>query len=251
MNKIIVNMGEVNYNGDLGVLIDDKTITFNESGSYFIEYDDIDEVELVFNIKNADVIIYEDIFDTKLKVNNVYNVYGGKLKINKFYCNLQVLEKISINLFLENDLVDYNFASISSNCESYQIDVFHRGKKTVSNIKNRAVALDGSKIHFTINSTVYKEGCKAVLDQNTRIVTFGDCETEVKPNMYIDLEDVLAKHGSVIGTFKDEQIFYLMSKGISYNETLKLLVKGFLLSDRVISVDTRKRITDIIDMYWR
>lgn len=251
MNRIIVSKSKVSYSGDLGVLIDGRIITFNKSGSYFIEYDDIDEIELIFNIKNADVIIYEDIFDRKLKINNVYNVSGGSLTINKFYCNLQVIEKISINLLLENDLVDYNFASISSDCENYQIDVFHKNKKTVSNIKNRAVALSGSKINFTINSTVYKEGCKAVLDQNTRIVTFGDCLAKVEPNMYIDLEDVLAKHGSVIGTFKDEQIFYLMSKGISYNETLKLLVKGFLLSDRVISVDTRKRITDIIDMYWR
>lgn len=79
----------------------------------------------------------------------------------------------------------------------------------------------------------------------------GECDTKIEPNMFIDLDDVEARHGSVIGTFKDDQVFYLMSKGISYNDTLKLLIKGYLLSKIEVSVDVRIKMMDIIERYWR
>ena len=102
-----------------------------------------------------------------------------------------------------------------------------------------------------INSNVPKRSNGSVLEQNTRIVTMGDSDAKICPNMFIDLDDVSAKHGSVIGTFKDDDIFYLMSKGISYRDTLKLLIKGFLLSNSVENHEIRKKIIDIIDLYWR
>ena len=42
-----------------------------------------------------------------------------------------------------------------------------------------------------------------------------------------------------------------MSKGISYNDTVKLLIKGYLLSKIRVNVDIRMKIMDIIDRYWR
>ena len=79
----------------------------------------------------------------------------------------------------------------------------------------------------------------------------GECDTKIQPNMFIELDDVEARHGSVVGTFKNDQVFYLMSKGISYNNALKLLIKGYLLSKIEVSQDVRMRIMRIIDRYWR
>ena len=69
--------------------------------------------------------------------------------------------------------------------------------------------------------------------------------------MFIDLDDVVAKHGSIIGTFKEEDIFYLMSKGISYSDSLKLLVKGYLFTNIGGYFDLRQKVMDIINTYWR
>ena len=79
----------------------------------------------------------------------------------------------------------------------------------------------------------------------------GECDTKIQPNMFIEIDDVEARHGSVVGTFKNDQVFYLMSKGISYNNALKLLIKGYLLSKIEVSQDVRMRIMRIIDRYWR
>ena len=78
-----------------------------------------------------------------------------------------------------------------------------------------------------------------------------ECDAKISPNMFIDIDDVEAKHGSIIGSFKEEEIFYLMSKGINYNDTLKLLIKGYLLSNIGGYFDLRQRIMEIINMYWR
>ena len=160
-------------------------------------------------------------------------------------------ETIDIDLCSSESKVDYKFANICRESENYVMNINHLVPCTESNINNKSVALPNSKLKFVVNSNVDKKAVKSVLNQNTRIVTMGECDTKISPNMFIDLDDVSAKHGSVIGTFKEDDIFYLMSKGISYNDTLKLLIKGYLLSNMLAGHEIRKKIIDIIDGYWR
>lgn len=251
MNKIIVKNNIVSNYQDDTIKIEDNIIKIEKDSDYEIEYIDCDKVELIINIINSRVNIMESSFDNTLEINNVYNINNGGVKINKFYTNEGVKEKIVVNLNKEKDYIYYNFSSITKGIEEYIMDINHNAKNTLSNISNKLVALKNSKINFTINSNVYKECNGSILEQNTRIVTMDKCDTKIQPNMFIDLDDVEARHGSVIGTFKNDQIFYLMSKGISYNDTLKLLIKGYLLGNVMVNFDVRKKIIDIIDLYWR
>ena len=146
--------------------------------------------------------------------------------------------------------IDYRFSNICTGVENYIININHNNKKTISNINNKSIAMDGSKLDFVINSIVKKEYNGSVLDQNTRIVTIGDSDSKISPNMFIDCDDIEARHGSVIGTFKDEMVFYLMSRGIEYNDCIKLLVKGYLFSNIDSMNEIREKMIDVIDMYW-
>ena len=244
MNKILVSK-----NGIEGINVVDNYIVLND-GKYLLEYIDSCEYSLSFVI-NGNVKIIECSFDKEIVVNNKYEVNDGKLNVLKFYNNLSVNETIDIDLCQDKSSVDYRFSNICRGVEKYIININHKYKDTISNINNKSVALLNSKIDFVINSNVYKDCIKSVLNQNTRIVTMGECDTSISPNMFIDLEDVEAKHGSVIGTFKNDQLFYLMSKGINYNDSLKLLIKGYLLDKLDVPVDLRFKIIDIIDTYWR
>ena len=164
---------------------------------------------------------------------------------------MNTYEDVNINLNNVSDRIDYNFANIGSGDEKYVININHNCEKTVSYINNKAIALKNSRVSFIVNSRVENDCVKSILDQNTRIVTMGECDTKIQPNMFIEIDDVEARHGSVVGTFKNDQVFYLMSKGISYNNALKLLIKGYLLSKIEVSQDVRMRIMRIIDRYWR
>lgn len=248
MNKIIINR-DIVCNSE-NVIIKDNKITFNKDGLYEIEYKSNGEYEIEFMINN-NITILEYSFDNNITIHNHYIVNKGNLNIYKFYNNHNVLETDDIDLCNEMASVNYKSSSICREEEKYIVNINHLCKNTKSDIVNKAVALKNSKIKYIVNSNVIKEAIKSVLNQTSRIVTMGECETEIEPNMYIDLDDVEAKHGSIIGTFKEEDIFYLMSKGISYNDTIKLLVKGYLLSNMIDNHEIRKKIIDIIDSYWR
>ena len=77
----------------------------------------------------------------------------------------------------------------------------------------------------------------------------GDNNSKICPNMYIDLDDVIAKHASMIGKFNDDELFYLMSRGLTYKDSIKLLIKGFLINN-LDNLNKRKIILDIIEKYW-
>ena len=251
MNKILVNKNKIDNYKDDKIVISDGNICFYKDGIYELEYRECDQVKLNFMIDKCNIKILESSFDNDIVIDNKYDIDGGSLVTNRFSNDKKVESKIDFNLLHEGDRVDYNFANICLGEEEYTININHREKKTVSYINNRTVALKNSKTNFIINSVVLKDSIKSILDQNTRIVTMGECDTKIEPNMFIDLDDVEARHGSVIGTFKDDQVFYLMSKGISYNDTLKLLIKGYLLSKIEVSVDVRIKMMDIIERYWR
>jgi len=251
MNKILVSSNKI-ISDSKSVLIDNNRIKLLNSGMYLLEYEDIDNINLCIEIdNNVDAVLYESCFLDDINVNNKYIINEGFLRVNKFYNNKSVLENIDIDLCSVNSKIDYRFSNICKNKESYIININHNNKSTVSNISNKSIAMDGSKLEFIINSIVKKEYEKSILDQTTRIVTIGNSDAKISPNMYIDCDDVEARHGSVVGTFKDDLVFYLMSRGIEYNDCIKLLVKGYLFSNVDTDNMMREKILNVIDMYWR
>lgn len=251
MNRILVSRNKIISETEK-VEIDGKVIKLLVSEMYSIEYVDCDDIDLCIDVSNGVVAtLFESAFLDKINVNNKYIIDNGELKVNKFYNNNKVIENIDVELCDEGAKIDYRFSNICKSDESYVININHKAKNTVSRINNKSIAMDGSKLNFIINSRVSKEYEKSVLDQNTRIVTLGNSDSKISPNMFIDCDDIEARHGSVIGTFKDDLVFYLMSRGIEYNEAIKLLVKGYLFSNVDADSNLREKILNVIDMYWR
>jgi len=251
MNKILVSRDKI-ITDSKNVFIDGNIIKFLNSDIYMIEYIDIEDINISMDVDgNVDIVLYESSFLDKINVNNKYVIRNGSLSVNKFYDTFNVNEKVDIDLLCEYSKIDYRFSNICRGIEDYVININHNCKNTISSINNKSIAMDGAKINFVINSRVGKEYEKSILDQNTRIVTIGDTDAKISPNMFIDLDDVEARHGSVIGTFKDDMVFYLMSRGIEYNDAIKLLIKGYLFSNINADSSLREKILNVIDMYWR
>ena len=248
MNKILID--KVIKCDDENVVIDGNKIICLSSGDYQIEYSNSKNYNFTF-IVNGDVNLLEVSFDNELDINNRYIINNGILNVYKFYSNKNVNELINIDLCSKGSTVNYKFANICRETEKYEININHIVEETYSNVNNKSISLKNSKLDFIINSNVSEDAIKSVLSQNTRIVTMGECDARISPNMFTPLNDVEAKHGSIIGTFKEDDIFYLMSKGINYNDSVKLLIKGYLLSNINIMHEVRKKIIDIIDTYWR
>jgi Fe-S cluster assembly protein SufD len=62
-------------------------------------------------------------------------------------------------------------------------------------------------------------------------------EFNAKPELEIYADDVKCSHGSSSGSLDENSIFYLMSRGLTYQQSKELLINGFLL-------DVIEKITD-------
>ena len=100
---------------------------------------------------------------------------------------------------------------------------------------------------FNVTGTVYNGIVDCELSQNSRIITMNENPCNINPNLLIEENDVIANHAALIGKFNEDEIFYLMSRGITREDATKLLTKGFLQDNTVFKED----IENIIDMYWR
>lgn len=181
----------------------------------------------IYNLKKDEVVVFN------LNSSN-YNEYTFNLEdnayliINKVYNEKEVFENININLNGINSKVDYNFSTKVYNDQKYIININHNNKSTISNVINHGVVMNDAHLLFEVNSTIKKGNSKSKLNQENKIIVMSKNNSVIKPNLFIDEYDVDAVHSATIGKFNKNDIFYLMSKGITKEESINLLIKGFL-----------------------
>lgn len=250
MNKIKVVENKIIPFDNNDVIINGPTIKFINNGNYYIDYIDCDDVSIIIELdNNVCVNLFEYSNNNVLNVNNKYNLNKNSyLIVSKFYSNDNTTEKINIYLKQDRANIKYNFSSISNNTDKYTINIYHENKNTSSDIFNRTVAKDGSTNIFDINSYVDNGTLDCYLNQQTKIITLGDSNNKINPNMFIGENSTTAIHASTIGNISEDDLFYLMSRGISYKESVNLIVKGMILSNINANMEIRERILKILDM---
>jgi Fe-S cluster assembly protein SufB len=107
--------------------------------------------------------------------------------------------------------------------------VIHAAPYTQSSIVSKSISKDGGRAGYRGLVKVYKGArgskcavrCDAlILDDRSRSDTY--------PTMEIDEEDVQVTHEATVSKVSDEQLFYLMSRGIQEDEAMNMIVRGFI-----------------------
>ena len=80
------------------------------------------------------------------------------------------------------------------------------------------------------------------------ILLNNNTEFNVKPELEIYADDVKCSHGSASGNLNENSIFYLMSRGLNYQEAKNLLINGFLLDviEKITDSEIKKIIKNIM-----
>ena len=75
-------------------------------------------------------------------------------------------------------------------------------------------------------------------------------EFNAKPELEIYADDVKCSHGSASGSLNENSIFYLMSRGLDYQQSKKLLINGFLLDvvEKITDTEIKNLIKNIIGL---
>ena len=123
------------------------------------------------------------------------------------------------------------------NTKSYQLIKSVLGKNSKSAYQGR----------IFVNSKAQKTDgyqlSKAILLDETS-------EFNAKPELEIYADDVKCSHGSASGSLDENSIFYLMSRGLNYQQSKELLINGFLLDvvEKITDSKIRNLIKDIIGL---
>ena len=77
---------------------------------------------------------------------------------------------------------------------------------------------------------------KAVVNENDKVSIYITDNDYDKFNS--DTKEVVANHSAFIGTFNNNDLYYLMSRGIDKKNAYKLLIKSVLLSNMKLDTNT-------------
>ena len=215
----------------------------------YYENENESKLDVLINF-NDDVCckIYELKKEHDVKIQYKYYIGArANVEVHKFYdCNV-VKELDIVELNGEYASIDYKLHTISKNTQKYDVVVYHNNRCTRSNIISKGVNIKEGSLSFNVTGTVYNGIVDCELNQNSRIITMNENPCNINPNLLIEENDVVANHAALIGKFNEEEIFYLMSRGIKREDAIRLLTKGFLFDETVFEED----IQNIIDTYWR
>lgn len=253
LKKITKNLDvKINYRHDLFGI---TKIDINVLNSCDLQIDyllDNTKFDIKINVHpNVCFNMYEIKKGNKGKIQYTFNIEeNSQVNISKYNNVTQHREMIISNLNGSKAIINYIFKSICKTKELYDLVINHKAFKTVSNIKNNAVNIDGGKVIFQVSSYVSNGIKNCTVNQNNRIINLTNNKCEIRPNLYIDEFDTVANHSALIGGFDPKEIFYLKSRGIKEVDANKLLITGFLLSD-LNSNNLIREIKRNIKEYWR
>jgi len=216
-----------------------------------------------------------DLFNDSSEKNFVNIFYNFDLKENSILKNYKVDKLENKNIKYSFNNIDQNKNTISEtfilssgsnffkseiNCNlegkhssafvngifSLNKDKHHEIRTTINHITEntksyqliKSVLEDSSKAAYQGKIFVNSDAQKTDGYQLSKAILLNkESEFNAKPELEIYADDVKCSHGSASGNLNEDSIFYLMSRGLNYNQARELLINGFLL-------DVVEKITD-------
>lgn len=167
-----------------------------------------DNLENVENTIEDESKVYHTIIDigAKNSISNYYSNVAGKQAVN----NLK-----TIYLGQGSQLKDLNYI------------VELTGKQSNVDIDVQGALKDKSIKHFK-GTIDFKQGCsKAKGNENEYCMLLSDeAESTALPMLLCTEDDVEGNHSTASGKVDESSVFYTMSRGLSYEEAVKLLVRA-------------------------
>ncbi|OEF99403.1 Fe-S cluster assembly protein SufD [Vulcanibacillus modesticaldus] len=109
--------------------------------------------------------------------------------------------------------------------------VIHEGDHTESKILSRGIMLDQATAIFNGITKMEKGAVKSNAEQAENILMLSkEARGDANPILLIDEHDVMAGHAASAGPVNQNDIYYLMSRGIPKDEAERLIIHGFLAS---------------------
>ena len=227
-------------------LFEDKSVSgFNNHNFNIVINKNSNLKNYIFDLNKNQNLRYSftniDIYENS---NSENFIYSSGSKFSKYEINTNLKEKYSsafingiINLDKNNHHeIKTNINHLAENTKSYQLI------KSVLNDKSTGVYQGKIFVNDQAQKTDGYQLSKALLlNENT--------EFNGKPELEIYADDVKCSHGSTSGNLDVNSIFYLMSRGLNYDQAKKLLIDGFIndVIEKITNIEIQKYLKEAIN----
>ena len=108
------------------------------------------------------------------------------------------------------------------------INVDHISGHTSSAQYFKGILTDRSRAVFSGTTRIQKDAQKSAATQaDKNLILSEGARVNTKPSLVIFADDVQATHGATAGAIPDEQVYYMLSRGLDLEEATSFLIKGF------------------------
>ena len=253
LNKplLIYNITNKELNSTMVNLRTDIVLEDNSSIKLVTLSDDLSENNFININQNFKIAKNAILKNYKIDSNNNEN-------IKYFYSNIDLEHNSLSETFIFSKGSKYIKNEINCNLNGEYSSSFINGVINLNESKHHEIK---TNINHLVENTKSSQLVKCVLNDTSKGVYQGkiyvnskaqktdgyqlskalllseNTEFDAKPELEIYADDVKCSHGSTSGNLDENSIFYLMSRGLSYQQSKKLLINGFLL-------DVVEKITD-------
>ncbi len=107
--------------------------------------------------------------------------------------------------------------------------IYHAAPRTTSRITSKSISKDGGRSSYRGMVKVYPGavGSKVHVECDALLMGTGS-RSDTYPTMEVAEEQVQVEHEARVSKVGDEQLFYLMSRGLTEEEALVMVVNGFI-----------------------
>ena len=170
--------------------------------------------------------------------NDKKNSYKYNIKEDTiiYHFSIDSSSDVEIELSVPDVQLYYYYNNINYKDNYFNIRILHSASNTHSEVFNHGVNILDNKLTYKVDGVVPKSSSKCICNQENQIINMKNGKSTICTNLLIDNYDVISNHAAYIGKFKDEYLFYMMSRGISLDVSYRLLLNGFLINSDSIDI---------------
>lgn len=251
-----LNNSNITIDSFMGV---NNDISVEGSNNVFINNQNTESFtnDVVYNMaegSSLDLTLF-DLNQTQTVENKIGFKLASNTSLNVVIVSLnreQTQTEIVADLNGEGAVVNISVISVANTGVDTTFNVVcnNNAPRTSAKITQRAVALNGGSNIFKATGFI-GEGCsKAVNYQESRVLLLDEAaKGEASPILLINHHDVEAGHAAGVSRVDDEEMYYLMSRGIDRHTAEELMTVAFIrpVVDKITNEELRESVFEKIN----
>ncbi len=212
---------------------------------------------IISNNSSLDITTIET-SNAKIKAKvNINTTLGEKatIKNNKLALYLNEITE-SEKVLLSGKKAKYDNFNVLINTldlkQNNDLLVVHENEDTESIMRNFGIAKGNAILNINTNGIV-KQGAKRsnVSQKSKGILLDINSTISANPWLQIDEFDCLASHGAGIGAISEEELYYLMSRGLTRAESERIIIDGFVspIYEKINKEKEKEEIINLVKKY--